>query len=96
MRTDPLALLDLDSLLTEEERAARDLVRRLVTDRVRPDVARWYEEGAAPVRELAVEFGKVGLLGMHLSGYGCAGASAARSTPASSTRPRRAARCSRA
>jgi glutaryl-CoA dehydrogenase len=71
-----LDLLDLDTLLTDEERDVRDLARRVVDDRVRPYVADWYERGVAPVRELAVEFGKLGLLGMHLTGYGCAGASA--------------------
>ncbi|GGJ96298.1 glutaryl-CoA dehydrogenase [Pilimelia anulata] len=76
MRTDPLALLDLDSLLSTEERATRDLVRRVVADRVRPHVAGWYEAGSAPVRELALGFGGLGLLGMHLSGYGCPGGSA--------------------
>ncbi|GGK19922.1 acyl-CoA dehydrogenase [Pilimelia terevasa] len=76
MRTDPLALLDLDSLLDDEERATRDMVRRLVAERVRPEVADWYERGAAPVRQLAVACGERGLLGMHLRGYGCAGGSA--------------------
>jgi glutaryl-CoA dehydrogenase len=71
-----LDLLDLDTLLTDEERDVRDLVRRVADASVRPYVAEWYERGAAPVRELAVEFGKLGLLGMHLTGYGCAGASA--------------------
>ncbi|SIN31302.1 acyl-CoA dehydrogenase family protein [Micromonospora cremea] len=74
--TAPLDLLDLDPSLTEEERQVRDVVRQLVDDRVRPHVADWYEEGRAPARELAREFGKLGLLGMHLTGYGCAGASA--------------------
>ena len=72
----PLDLLDLDSLLTDEERDIRALVRRVTDDRVRPEVAEWYESGSAPVRDLALEFGKLGLLGMHLKGYGCAGASA--------------------
>jgi glutaryl-CoA dehydrogenase len=74
--TAPLDLLDLDTLLTDEERDVRDLVRRVTDDRVRPHVAEWYECAEAPVRELAGEFGKLGLLGMHLTGYGCAGASA--------------------
>jgi glutaryl-CoA dehydrogenase len=74
--TAPLDLLDLDTLLTDEERDVRDLVRRVTDDRVRPHVAEWYERAEAPVRELAGEFGKLGLLGMHLTGYGCAGASA--------------------
>ncbi|MGS2615567.1 acyl-CoA dehydrogenase family protein [Micromonospora sp. LZ34] len=74
--TAPLDLLDLDSSLSEEERQIRAVVRQLVDDRVRPHVAGWYEEGRVPARELAREFGKLGLLGMHLDGYGCAGASA--------------------
>ncbi|WP_203861546.1 acyl-CoA dehydrogenase family protein [Plantactinospora mayteni] len=74
--TPPLDLLDLDGSLSEEDRQIRSVVGQLVATRVRPYVAGWYEDGHAPVRELAVEFGKVGLLGMHLSGYGCAGASA--------------------
>jgi glutaryl-CoA dehydrogenase len=72
----PLALLDLDSLVSEEDRAMRDTVRALVDDRLRPQVAGWYERGDTPVRELAREFGELGLLGMHLTGYGCAGTSA--------------------
>ncbi|MGI5211668.1 acyl-CoA dehydrogenase family protein [Plantactinospora sp. CA-290183] len=75
-RSYPLELLDLDATLAEEERQIRDVVRQLVDTRVRPHVAGWYEAGEAPVRELAVEFGRLGLLGMHLTGYGCAGASA--------------------
>ncbi|MEU8166026.1 acyl-CoA dehydrogenase family protein [Micromonospora sp. NPDC049004] len=71
-----LDLLDLDPSLSEEERQIRDVVRQLVDERVRPHVAEWYEQGRVPARELAREFGKLGLLGMHLSGYGCAGASA--------------------
>ncbi|MFG1605472.1 acyl-CoA dehydrogenase family protein [Actinoplanes sp. NPDC049265] len=74
--TAPLDLLDLGDLLSDEERDARDLARRVADDRVRPHVAEWYEQGTVPVRELAREFGRVGLLGMHLRGYGCAGASA--------------------
>src|SRR6476469_9958281 len=73
---DPLALLDTDSLLSEEDRAIRDTVRAFVEDRLRPQVAGWYERAEVPVRELAPEFGKLGLLGMHLEGYGCAGTSA--------------------
>jgi glutaryl-CoA dehydrogenase len=73
---DPLDILDIDALLTDEERDVRDLVRRVADERVRPHVAGWYESGSMPVRELAAEFGKLGLLGMHLTGYGCAGASA--------------------
>ncbi|BCB92093.1 acyl-CoA dehydrogenase family protein [Phytohabitans suffuscus] len=72
----PLALFDIDSLLSEEETAIAAVVRRFVDDRVRPYVADWYEHGTVPARELARELGSLGLLGMHLHGYGCAGTSA--------------------
>ena len=71
----PLDLLDLDDLLSGDERDARALARRVADDHVRPDVAVWYESGHAPVRDLAVEFGKAGLFGMNLTGYGLAGSS---------------------
>jgi glutaryl-CoA dehydrogenase len=74
--THPLALLDVDSLIGDEEKAIRDTVRELVDARVRPHLAQWYDEGSLPARELALELGTVGLLGMHLTGYGCAGTSA--------------------
>ncbi|HEY6744824.1 MAG TPA: acyl-CoA dehydrogenase family protein [Mycobacteriales bacterium] len=67
--------LDLDSLLSAQERALRDQVRAFVDDRVRPDIAAWYEAAHFP-RELAKELGDLGLLGMHLTGHGCAGRSA--------------------
>ena len=72
----PFQLFGIDALLTEEERDIRDAVRTVVDSQVRPHVAQWYEAGDLPARELAVELGKVGLLGMHLDGYGCAGTSA--------------------
>ncbi|HEY7225679.1 MAG TPA: acyl-CoA dehydrogenase family protein [Micromonosporaceae bacterium] len=72
----PMELLALDSLLTEEERSIRDVVRRAVDEHVRPHVATWFEDGTVPTRELARTFGGIGLLGMHLKGYGCAGMSA--------------------
>jgi glutaryl-CoA dehydrogenase len=67
--------LALDVLLTDEERDIRDTVRAFVRDRVLPYVGDWFEEGRLP-RELAPELGRLGVLGMHLDGYGCAGASA--------------------
>jgi glutaryl-CoA dehydrogenase len=76
MALTPLQLLDTDSLIGEEERAIRDTVRSLVEDKLKPEIAGWYDAGTAPVRELAKEFGSMGLLGMHLTGYGCAGTSA--------------------
>ncbi|MEW5810923.1 MAG: acyl-CoA dehydrogenase family protein [Actinomycetota bacterium] len=74
--TAPDVLLRVDGLLDDEERQIRDSVRALVKSRIAPDIATWYEEGELPVRELAVELGDLGLLGMHLQGYGCAGTSA--------------------
>ncbi len=70
-----MPLLDLDSVLTEEERLISKTVRDFVTRRVRPSIADWFERGISP-RELATELGSLGLLGMHLQGYGCAGTSA--------------------
>lgn len=72
----PLALLDLDAMLTAEQRMIRDTVREYVDARIRPDVADWFERGEIPVRELAREMGEIGLLGMHLEGYECAGTDA--------------------
>jgi glutaryl-CoA dehydrogenase len=72
----PLALFDVEPLINEEDRAIRDTVRQVVDAKVRPGLAEWYENGSVPVRELATELGAVGLLGMHLEGYGCAGTSA--------------------
>ena len=74
--SDPLDLVDVDSLLSDEEKAVRAAVRKVCADAVDPHVRQWYEDGHLPVaRELALEFGQVGLLGMHLEGYGCAGMS---------------------
>ena len=75
--SDPLDLIDVDSLLSDEEKAIRAAVRQVCADAVDPYVMDWFEGGDLPVaRELAKELGKVGLLGMHLEGYGCAGMSA--------------------
>lgn len=71
----PDDFLSVDRLLDDEERMIRDTVRAWVRDRVVPNVREWFEEGRIP-RELASELGRLGLLGMHLEGYGCAGASA--------------------
>ena len=72
---DPKDVLGLDHLLGDEDIMLRDSVRRWVGDRVLPEIGNWFEEGILP-RELAKEVGDLGLLGMHLEGYGCAGASA--------------------
>jgi glutaryl-CoA dehydrogenase len=73
---DPRDFLDLDSELSDEERDVRDAVREYAADQLLPHVAQWYESGSLPARELAKGFGRLGLLGMHLQGYGCAGTSA--------------------
>ncbi len=67
--------LAIDTLLSDEERLMRDTVKQFVADRVLPEVADWFEQGTFP-KELAKEMGSLGLLGMHLDGYGCAGTSA--------------------
>ncbi|MFC4606208.1 acyl-CoA dehydrogenase family protein [Rhodococcus kronopolitis] len=69
-------LFALDSLLDAEEVAVRETVRRFAAERIRPHIAGWFEAGTLPARELACELGELGLLGMHLEGYGCAGMSA--------------------
>ncbi|MFI6872447.1 acyl-CoA dehydrogenase family protein [Streptomyces sp. NPDC050400] len=74
---DPVDPLNLEALLTDEERAVRDTVRQYLDDKVEPHIAGWFEAGELPdLPGLAREFGKMGLLGMHLEGYGCAGLSA--------------------
>jgi glutaryl-CoA dehydrogenase len=72
----PFGLFSIDHLLSEEERAIRDVVREYVDERIKPNVADWFEEGKIPARELAKELGTLGVLGMHLEGYGCQGTSA--------------------
>jgi glutaryl-CoA dehydrogenase len=67
--------LDLDSLLSAQEIELRDRVRAFVRDRITPNIKRWYETAHFP-REIATELGALGLLGMHLHGYGCPGRSA--------------------
>ena len=71
----PNDFLNVDHLLSDEERMIRDTIRSYVTDKVVPHVGDWFEEGRLP-RELATDLGGLGVLGMHLEGYGCAGASA--------------------
>jgi glutaryl-CoA dehydrogenase len=71
----PLDLLDLERLLSDEDRLLAETVRRFAADRVLPEVETWFEQGTFP-RELGPEIGRLGLLGMHLTGYGCGGASA--------------------
>ena len=73
--SEPTDVLALEELLTEEELAVRDDVRSFVGDKIAPYIKEWYEEAHFP-REIVPLMGEQGLLGMHLSGYGCAGKSA--------------------
>lgn len=68
-------VLAIDSLLSAEERSVRERVRDFTNQRIRPGIAGWYEDAVFPL-ELAPELGELGVLGMHLEGYGCPGRSA--------------------
>jgi glutaryl-CoA dehydrogenase len=72
---DPLDLLEIDALFTQEELEIRGAVREFVRERVLPDIGDWFERAEFP-RAMAKELGALGLLGMHLSGYGALGANA--------------------
>ena len=76
MAQSPLDLLDLDRSLTIEQKLIRDTVRDFVADRISPNISHWFEHENLPARELAQEMGALGLLGMHLDGYDCAGTDA--------------------
>ncbi|MBV9818386.1 MAG: acyl-CoA dehydrogenase family protein [Solirubrobacterales bacterium] len=71
----PRDFLAIDRQLGDEERDIRDVVRAFVADKIVPNVGEWFEHATIPL-ELARELGAIGVLGMHLDGYGCAGASA--------------------
>ncbi|WP_209742353.1 MULTISPECIES: acyl-CoA dehydrogenase family protein [Micrococcaceae] len=68
-------VLNLDSLLSPAELQLRSTVREFVNERIRPNIAGWYEDAHFPL-ELVPELGNLGVLGMHLEGYGCPGRSA--------------------
>jgi glutaryl-CoA dehydrogenase len=76
MPVHPLDVIATDTLLSDEERAIRDTVRQFSIDQLRPHIADWFEQGTLPAREVAKQLGQLGVLGMHLDGYGCAGTSA--------------------
>ncbi|MBM4576040.1 acyl-CoA dehydrogenase [Rhodococcus hoagii] len=75
MTMKPLDLFGIDALLSHEERDIQATVRRLVDERLRPQLPEWFESGTLP-KEIARELGGLGLFGMHLQGYGCAGTNA--------------------
>jgi glutaryl-CoA dehydrogenase len=68
-------ILGIDELLSDDERAMRDRVRRFVDDQIRPHIGEWFDTAHFPV-ELAPALGRLGVLGMTLDGHGCAGRSA--------------------
>ena len=74
--TSPTDFLAIDSLLSEEQLLLRDTVRRWVDERILPHIGEWFERGTFPAGAVGPELGALGLLGMHLEGYGCAGAGA--------------------
>ena len=76
MAQTPFELFSVDSLIGDVDRDIRDTVRAYVDKSIKPHIADWYESGQIPARELAKELGALGVLGMHLDGYGCAGTSA--------------------
>jgi glutaryl-CoA dehydrogenase len=75
-KPDPHDFLGIDRLLSEEEILLRATVRSFVDNEIKPHVADWWDEGKIPHEDLARQFGELGMLGMHLDGYGCAGTSA--------------------
>jgi glutaryl-CoA dehydrogenase len=74
-RPDASDFLNIDAHLSEEERGVRERVRSFVREKIKPNIKGWYDEAVFP-KEIVPEFAELGLLGMHLSGYGCAGRSA--------------------
>lgn len=73
----PLDIVGIDDVLTAEEKAVRDSVRQFCSERIQPYIADWFERGEIDnPRALTKELGTLGVLGMHLDGYGCAGMSA--------------------
>lgn len=74
---DPSDIAALDGLLTEDEKEIRGAVRQMLDVSAEPHIAEWFEAGAIPdIRDFVRQLGSLGVLGMHLEGYGCAGMSA--------------------
>jgi glutaryl-CoA dehydrogenase len=74
-RPSPHDFLNIETHLSDEEKGIRDEVRSFVQERIEPNIREWWERAVFP-QELVPEMGELGLLGMHLKGYGCAGKSA--------------------
>jgi glutaryl-CoA dehydrogenase len=76
MASGPLELFSLNHLSSDEDRAMAAVVKDFVDADIKPYVADWFEKGQVPARKLMQDFGSLGVLGMHIDGYGCAGTSA--------------------
>ncbi|MCE3292023.1 MAG: acyl-CoA dehydrogenase [Arthrobacter sp.] len=72
---DPSDVMAIDSLLTPDELGFRQRIRDFTDQQIRPDIADWYDRGIFPLH-IAAQLGELGVLGMHLEGYGCPGRSA--------------------
>lgn len=72
---DPSDLISFDTLLSADELALRDRIRTYVRQEIKPNIAKWYDEARFPL-EIVSDLAELGLLGMHLKGYGCAGGTA--------------------
>jgi len=72
----PLVLMQVESRLTSEQKSMQAVVREFAAKELKPKIASWYEEGELPARDLAKSLGSLGVLGMHLKNYGCAGTDA--------------------
>jgi len=72
----PLVLMQVESRLSEEQKAIQTVVREFAAKELKPNIATWYEDGQLPARDLAKALGGIGVLGMHLQNYGCAGTDA--------------------
>jgi glutaryl-CoA dehydrogenase len=70
---DPLDLIDVDAGLDDVQVQVRDMVAKLVRGRYEPEFADWFESGVLPMRDIARQLGELGLFGIELDGYGCAG-----------------------
>jgi glutaryl-CoA dehydrogenase len=66
--------LDFDSLLSDEEKLARQTARQFVDDQIMPIIEQYNREGKFPV-QLVPQMADLGLFGASLNGYGCAGMS---------------------
>ncbi|MBG6189608.1 glutaryl-CoA dehydrogenase [Arthrobacter sp. CAN_A212] len=72
--TDMSDLIGIDTLLSPEEITLRETVRSFVDTEIKPNIAQWYDDAVFPM-EIVPQMAELGLLGMHLKGYGCPGKS---------------------